>query len=156
MARIDDITPEEQPDRLWSKVSYLINRISHRYNHGVQAKFREEGLTTLNARIIAALQIYEQLTVSELCVHAIAEQSTMSRALDRLEEGGLISRDSDVSDSRSRVMRLQPKGQQLFSVVMPTFDQANDDLLGALDPGEQAQLRLLLTKVLQNIRKNPV
>lgn len=152
----DQTKLEEEPGNLWSMTSYLINRISHRYNHNVQAVLKAQGLTTLNGRIIVSLQVYGQLTVNELCVHAIAEQPTMSRALDRLEAEGLISRLVAENDSRARVVQLTAKGEAMCGDIKPVMRVANENLLEGLDPDEREQLRKLLTQVLRQIRKNPV
>lgn len=114
------------------------------------------GLTTLNVRIIVCLKVYGQLTINELCVHAIAEQPTMSRALDRLEKDGLISRVVGETDSRSRVVQLMPKAEAMYNNIIPVMNDANEDLLAGLKPNERAQLMTLLMQVLKHIRKNPI
>lgn len=65
--------------------SFLLNHIVHKYNHIVHARLRSTEVSTLQMRIIVTLHTYGRLTVSELCGYAIAEQPTMSRALDSLE-----------------------------------------------------------------------
>ncbi|WP_420413949.1 MarR family winged helix-turn-helix transcriptional regulator [Roseibium sp.] len=143
-------------NKLWNMASYLINRISHRYNKNVHGELKAIGLTTLNVRIVACLKTFEQLTINELCVHAIAEQPTMSRALDRLEQEGLVSRVIRDDDGRSRVVQLTPKGAAMYVDIMPVLRGANEDLLAALDPDERAQFMSLLTRVLKQIRENPI
>ena len=147
----------EHPDKdLWAIGSYLINRIAHRYNRNVRGELKALGLTTLNARIVVSLRAFGQLTISELCVHAIAEQPTMSRALDRLERDGLVSRGVGETDGRSRLVRLTPAGERLRERIMPVLDEANDVLLEGLAPPERAELMSLLGRVLERIRKHPI
>lgn len=136
--------------------SYLINRITHRYNNNVRAELKAMGLTTLKVRIIVSLHIYDGLSVNELCIHAIAEQPTMSRVLDRLEKDGLVSRFVAENDSRSRLVKLSDAGKSLFGDIMPVMREANKDLLGCLEPGEREELLDLLTKILKHIRQNPI
>ena len=50
----------------------------------------EQGLSTSKMRTLAALAANGTLTVNELTVMAVSEQSTMSRTLDQLEYDGLI------------------------------------------------------------------
>lgn len=148
--------PDTEPDTLWEMTSYLINRISHRYNHNVQSELKALGLTTLNARIIVCLKVYGQLTVNELSIHAIAEQPTMSRALDRMEDDGLISRVAGEQDSRSRVAGLTAKGKAMYLRIMPIMAGANEHLLAGLKAEDQTRLMALLTQVLKQLRKNPI
>lgn len=156
MLQSNDSGPNEEPDELWKMASYLINRITHRYNHNVRAELKTMGLTTLKVRIIVSLHIYDELTVNELCIHAIAEQPTMSRVLDRLESDGLVSRSVAENDSRSRLVQLTDAGKSLFERIMPVMKDANGELLSCLKPGERTQLLDLLTRLLKHIRQNPI
>jgi len=57
---------------------YLLNRIVHRYNQSVQKVMRARGLNIPKMRAIAALASQGDLTVNDLTVYAVSEQSTMS------------------------------------------------------------------------------
>ncbi len=151
-----DDTTQQDFDQLWSMPSYLLNRISHRYSQNVHSELKSRGLTTLNLRIIVALKFRGELTVNELCVHAIAEQPAMSRALDRLETDGYVTRVVSESDSRVRIVQLLEPAVQLFDEMFPVMQSANQKMLSALSEQEREQLIGLLVKVLTSIRKSPV
>ena len=151
----DAVGPENY-SQLWAMPSYLLNRISHRYSQNIHDCLKERGLTTLNVRIIVALRFYGKLTVNELCIHAIAEQSAMSRALDRLEKEGYISRSVSEKDSRARIVRPLGPAKELFEDIFPVMRDANEEMLAGLSAEERMQLLGLLTKVLKKFRTNPV
>ena len=155
-SREENAELDKENDSLFGMVSYLLNRISHRYNRNVRSELKAIGLTILDVRTLVSLRVYGLLTINELCVHAIAEQPTMSRALDRLELDGLISRDISEGDARLRVVQLMPKGEALCETIMPVLMGANDEMLAGLKQAERAQLVDLLTRVLKQIRKNPI
>lgn len=141
--------------KLGNLASYLLNRIAHRYNHGTHSRLKAVGLTTIATRIIVSLKVYGELTVKELCVHAIAEQPTMSRALDRMEDEKLISRQVSDKDNRVRVVRLTEQGEAVYEKIWPVMVGANEDLLRGISEDDRAALMRILTTILENIRKNP-
>ena len=148
-----DRTP---PKALTGLPSYLLTRIAHRYNQTIHAELKAVGLTTISTRIIASLKVFGELTINELCVHALAEQPTMSRALDRLEADGLVARSVKDEDARMRVVQLTPEGAALFERIWPVTMAANDRLLDGLDAGERRELIRLLLRVLENVRVHPI
>jgi len=144
------------PTDLQKIVSYLLNRVSHRYNQTVHSKMREAGLTVMNARVIVCLKIFGELTVNDLCVHAIAEQSTVSHALDRMANENLISRHIGERDSRVRVVRLTPDGEAMYDKIWPVMAAANEELLKGVSQPDRKVFTRVLTHVLKNIRKHPI
>jgi len=150
--------PQEitKPKALTGLPSYLLTRIAHRYNQTIHAELKAIGLSTIFTRIIASLKIFDELTINELCVHALAEQPTMSRALDRLEADGIIKRSVKDEDNRKRVVRLTAEGEALFDSIWPVTINANEAMFqGISDADREVTMRTLL-KVLENIRVHPI
>lgn len=148
--------PPTKPTELTSLPSYLLTRISHRYSQSLHAELKSIGLTTIATRIVAALNIFGSLTINELCVHAIAEQPTMSRALDRLEGDGLVQRTVQDNDNRKRVIQLTPKGARLFDDIWPVMLAANAAMLDGISQEDQDVTMRTLLQILKNIRQNPI
>lgn len=148
-----DTNPPKNP--LTDLPSYLITRIAHRYNQTIHAEVKAMGLTTIATRVIASLQVFGELTINELCVHALAEQPTMSRALDRLEADGIINRSVKDEDNRVRVIRLTSEGQALATKIWPAMQGANDALLDGIPQADRDATMRTLLKVLENIRVHP-
>ena len=151
--RIDG-APKE-PARLRHLASYLLNRIVHRYNQTLQSELKQKGMTTIIMRTVVSLKVNGALTVSELCVHAIAEQPTMSRTLDKMEAEGLIAREVSEADQRVRVIRLTAAGEALYDNIWPVMIGANEDMLKGISPADRADLMRILTQILESIRKHP-
>lgn len=133
---------------------YLMNRIMHRYNQGLQAEFAPAGLSVSKMRALAALAAMGKLTVNELAIYAVAEQSTMSRTVDQMEKDGLISRAISEKDSRVRVVTLSEAGQDTYREMWPKMQAAEANMLDGLDDETRAQFIETLNQVLRNIRHN--
>ena len=149
---VGDPTP---PKALTGLPSYLLTRIAHRYNQTIHEELRAVGLATISTRIIASLKVFGELTINELCVHALAAQPTMSRALDRLEAEGLVQRSVKDEDARKRVVQLTPEGAALFDRIWPVTMAANERMLDGIGAQDRKELMRLLLKVLENIRVHP-
>jgi len=136
--------------------SYLLNRITHRYNKSVHKELGAVGLTTIKTRILVSLKLLGGLSVNDLCVHAIAEQPTMSRALDRLEAEGLVERYADAQDSRIRMVRLTRAGEETYRKIYPVIEEQNRAMMKGISAADQEALRRILMKMLENIRVNKI
>lgn len=142
------------PMDLGTFAPYLMNRIMHRYNQNVQTELAPLGLSVPKMRALAALAAKDTLTVNELAVFAIAEQSTMSRTVDQMERDGLIRRDVHPADSRARAVSLTEAGKATYASVWPIMQKAEADLLDDLDPETTRALLTTLNRILRNIRRN--
>ncbi len=133
---------------------YLMNRIMHRYNQSLQTAMAEQGLSISKMRTIAALAASGPLTVNELTVFAVSEQSTMSRTLDQLEYDGLIARTASKKDSRVRVVQLTSSGRKIFRRIWPEMHAAEEALFAKLTQQQRDDFVDTLSQILLNIRKH--
>ena len=144
------------PQSLTGLPSYLITRIAHRYNQTTHGELKEIGLSTISTRILASLKIFDELTINELCVHALAEQPTMSRALDRLATDGLILRTVKNEDNRMRVVKLTDEGEKIVTKIWPVMLNANEAMLRGISDADREVTVRTLRSVLENIRVHPI
>ena len=62
---------------------YLMNRIMGRYNATLRDDFRKQGLTIPQVRTLAVLSVTDGVTVNDLSVYTVIEQSTLPRLTSR-------------------------------------------------------------------------
>jgi len=133
---------------------YLMNRIMGRWNANLQERMSTRGLTVVKMRTLAVLSVNSGLTVSQLSVYSVIEQSTLSRSLDGMEDQGFIRREAGKKDGRVREIFITAKGRDAFDVFWPDmFENYNNLFLGIEEPERDAFLKTL-NKLLMNIRKN--
>ncbi|MEJ8572321.1 MarR family transcriptional regulator [Microbaculum marinum] len=133
---------------------YLINRISARWNTDLLERLKEQGLTTIQMRILSVLSVMAGITVNELAVFTIAEQSTMSRTLDGMERDGLVRRKNRKGDLRVRELYLTEKGREAFRQVWPVMHGSLEHMFDGFSDEDYETLIVLLTRVLRNIRRH--
>lgn len=135
---------------------YLMNRIMGRYNATLRDAFRREGRTVPQVRTLAVLSVSDGVTVGDLAVYTVIEQSTLSRTLDALEAQGLVRRESGETDSRVRKVFLTDEGRAEFSRAWPAMHDAFEAMFDDIDDAEYSALVITLQKMLRNIRQHDI
>lgn len=152
---------DDQPDRptigeigLNHFAPYLMNRIVARWNATMAEELREYELSTAKMRTLAVLSVSASLTINELSVFAVIEQSTMSRTLDSLEDQGYIRRTPRAEDMRIRDVTITENGRTAFASFWPTMYDSMLQMFDGIDEDEYRAFTATLHKILVNIRKH--
>jgi len=135
---------------------YLMNRIMGRYNAGFREEMAGMGLTTPKARALAVLTVVDGPLIRELAVYTVIEQSTLSRALDQMQEGGLIRRETDATDSRAVRVFITESGRAVFENLWPHMAEAQARMFRGIPEDERRAFVATLQKMLVNIRKHEI
>ena len=135
---------------------YLINLVSQSWTTHLAAALRAHDLTTTKMRALAILSIASPVTINELSLYALTEQSTMSRTLDALEEQGFVTRKARPEDLRVRDVHITDPGRAAFARVWPEMYDLLLKLFEGVDSEEYAAFTSTLHKLLANIRKHEI
>ncbi|HEV3042605.1 MAG TPA: MarR family winged helix-turn-helix transcriptional regulator [Roseiarcus sp.] len=130
--------------------TYLMNRVAATWNGEIQDALRAYDLTTVKMRTLAVLSITPGLTVNELSLFTVTEQSTMSRMLDAMEEQGLIRRQAREDDLRVREVHPTSAGRELFARFWPTLYDRFTRLFRGVGEEEYQAFVGTLHKLIQN------
>ena len=133
---------------------YLMNRIMGRYNAALQTEMAEQGLTTPQMRSLAVLSVIDGILIRELAVYAVVQQSTLSRALDTLDQNGLIRRETDGQDSRATRVFITDAGREAYERLWPHMAGAYEAMFKGIDEGEKRAFVGTLQTILRNLRKH--
>lgn len=135
---------------------YLLNRISARWNADIADALKTQNMTTAQMRLLAVLSVNSGLTVNELSVLTVTEQSTMSRTLDALEDQGMIRRQARSDDMRVREVHILDAGRAAFAQIWPTVHAQYAKLFEGVSADEHQAFVGTLHKMLRNIRKHEI
>ncbi len=135
---------------------YLMNRLMARYNANLADELSQIGMTTAKVRALAVLSVVSSVTINELSVFAVTEQSTMSRTLDSLEEQGFIRRQPRPGDMRVRDVAITEEGRAAFEQVWPTMYGFLLQMFDGIDEDEHRAFVGTLQKMLRNVRKHEI
>ena len=135
---------------------YLINSVSLSWTTHLAAALKPHDLTTTKMRALSILSITSPLTINELSLYALTEQSTMSRTLDALEEQGFLQRRARPEDLRVRDVHITEPGRAAFTRVWPEMYDLLLKAFDGIDNEEYSAFTATLHKVIANIRKHGI
>ena len=114
-----------------------------------------QGLSPAEFNALAALRRQpppHELTPSAISTTIAISTGGMTKALNKLEEAGYVSRQVSAKDRRSRRVRLTASGKARIEEAMAGLLVHHKVTLdGILGPGEKAELIGLLQKLLDNL-----
>lgn len=132
---------------------YLLNRLSAVWNAELQGVLKDLDISTTKFRALAVLTVASGITVNELALFAVTEQSTMSRTLDALEDQDLVRRKQKSGDARVREVFITDKGVTLFGTLWPDIHGLYARFFDGVDDMEFRGFIATLHKVLRNTRE---
>lgn len=122
----------------------------------MQAAVYRIGLTVgRDSRSILKELLFEgSMTQKKLADACLLDVTTMSRTLDRMEQAGLLVRESNPDCRRSWLIALTDKGTDIAKKVQQIFEETDKIYCSNLSEKEAEQLFVLLQKVEDNISQN--
>jgi DNA-binding MarR family transcriptional regulator len=99
------------------------------------------GVTYEQFLVLAHLWHEANLSQSELAQRAFLDKTSLARMLRRMEQAGLVSRQSDETDARVNRVNLTPQGRDLQSRIEPLRDEGLHKAVENLDEEEVTELR---------------
>jgi len=89
------------------------------------------------------------LPLGQLAERLACVKSNVTQLVDRLEADGLVSREADPNDRRSRLAVLTDAGRSAYARGSEIHQRMEHELFSALTPQEAEQLHRLLAKLEQ-------
>ena len=135
---------------LWVKLA----RAFSVFNHRTAEHIRTFGLTQAQFGALECLGHKGPLTLGELCRKQLVSGGNMTVVVDNLEREKLVERLRSKEDRRAIVVRLTPKGKELFDRIFRGHAEYVATLSSVLSEGEQARLSSLLKKLGKSVSTN--
>jgi len=137
--------------KLWDNPCWLAFRVNYlalRYNTPLYTWIqRTTGLSRVEYVVVYSLALADGAQARDISDSSGFPKNTLSRAVAKLERGGLIVREHLPGGGRNQPLRLSDAGWRLFEKTLPAFERFERMMLSALDADEQAQLADLLARI---------
>ncbi|MGW4058672.1 MarR family winged helix-turn-helix transcriptional regulator [Amycolatopsis sp. NPDC004747] len=131
-------------DPVTEDVVALLARIVDRFVGSYESAAAAQGLTTVQAKVLAALD--EPLPMHRIAEKLKSERSNVTGIIDRLEARGLVERRPGERDRRIKNIVATPAGAELARNFRQALGFAAEPL-AALAPEERVRLRDLLGRM---------
>ena len=112
------------------------------------------GMGVSDFGVLEALLHRGPLTVKELGQKVLLTSGSMSVAVDRLAERGLVERTDDERDRRARLVKLTTKGHELISEAFSVHRMALEAAIAGFPQQDRRELLPLLRKLGHTAEKN--
>jgi len=128
---------------------YLLRRADQTLSAPFYAVLTRHSVARSEWRVLAVLEEFDELSVLDLADASLSPQPTVTHALRRLEQRGLVLRTPGTDDRRQRFISITRSGSRLTRTLMTEAKQVEADALA--DAGDLttlfAQLRELTERV---------
>jgi DNA-binding MarR family transcriptional regulator len=124
--------------KLWLRMLSCTNQIEAEIRRRLRVQF-----DTSLPRFDYMAQLYrepEGLRMKDLSSHLMVTGANVTGITDELERDGLVTRSSSLTDRRSWIVRLTPKGRQLFETMAQEHEQWILELFSCLNGTSLAQV----------------
>lgn len=135
---------------------WLLKQAFHFTLKSVNDAVSDHGVTTAQIGLLRQLANEPGLSGAELARRLLISPQGVQLALSALEKRGLVERRQDPQHGRILRAYLTEDGQQVTAAVVSEAVEANNAVFGVLSADEQQQLRVLLTKIVEQGTGHPL
>jgi DNA-binding MarR family transcriptional regulator len=145
---------DTREDRAWRTFVHMHHRLRLRLH---QHLLNEFGLTDTDYEILVVLSEHlgDCMPAQELCSLLQWEKSRLSHQARRMEERGLIARETNPSDARSTMICLLPAGRAAIEEAAPRhLDNVRRHFIDLLTPAELDVLTAVQERILHHLAED--
>lgn len=135
-------------EELRTSPGYLLARVGAESRRRWTQALGSAGLRPSHFGVLMTLGLLGDASQRRLGLAIGVDPRNLVGVIDHLQERGLIVRRVDRGDRRRHSVRLTSVGRDLLVELRKAGEAAERELLGALEPAEEAELTRLLTKLL--------
>ncbi len=132
-------------------VGYWLVQTARAYRKALEDELVPYGITFRQAQVLGWLCLTRDLSQSQLAKVLMIEPATLVGVLERMERDGLISRLTDPSDHRRKIIRLDHRAKELCDAVAECATRVHARAAQGLGPAQLDTLRELLKRIRDNL-----
>lgn len=138
---------------LENALPFLIHGLGQLIRSRSYKEFNQHGLELTPEQWIVLVRLWQKdgRTVSDLSESTLRDRPTMSRILDTMEASGLVRREPDPEDARSRFVLLTREGKTLRKRLVPIAKALVAELERGIPEEDLLLTRDTLRRMFQNL-----
>lgn len=141
----------EQAD---DSAGFLLWKITTLWQVKLERVLGDFGITQTQYAILASLKWFEEkdepTTQTHLVGHTKIDKMTLSKAIRRIEEAGLVVRENSSTDSRAMNVRFTAQGRELIQKAIVAIECADEAFFSCLTENQLDAYKSLTSQVITN------
>jgi len=133
------------------RLGFLIHDVQRLMRKRFEARASGFGLSAAQWRLMVRVAKEEGIAQARLAELLEIEPISVSRLVDRMEEGGWVERRSDPSDRRVRTVYPTAKARDAYATVKSLAGEVYEEALTGLSGEQRRTLIICLDKIAENL-----
>jgi DNA-binding MarR family transcriptional regulator len=130
---------------------YWLARLNGRYSMAMEKILKKIDLDIPRWRILLTIKDHDELSISEISVHAIAKLSTVTKIVYRMKADGLVDTNTCSSDGRVTQVSLTELGRQTIEKAQGATSNIFNMSFKGLTEAQITKLNGTLEKIFNNL-----
>lgn len=135
---------------------YLLFQVARQQDINYGQKFAVTGLSLQWWRILAVIRRIENCSMKDLALYSAIDRTTLTRAVDRLVDEGLVERRSAPGDRRRVHVMLSANGEAVFSRAAQILLDGNAAMLAGIETDDVRTAARVLRQIVRNLVDDPL
>lgn len=135
-----------------ASAGFLLWKVTALWQRKLAEVLGDFGITQTHYAILASLRWFEEKgeppTQAHLVEHTRIDKMTLSKAIRKLEGGGLIAREQSSDDSRATNVRFTTKGRRVIHQAIQAVENADEDFFSVLAKRELDTYKSFMAKII--------
>lgn len=150
---VDDDPAGQAALELERFLPFRLSQLTNMVSDDLAARYRSRfGISIPEWRVMAGLGHLGQASAGEIAAHGSMDKVKVSRAVARMLDAGLITRETDPRDNRASILRLSPRGRRVYDRIAALALAWERDFLAPLSPDEVMKLEDMLARLRTHMR----
>lgn len=152
---MSSFNPEQHLINSNSKITASLGKISEVFRALVQAEAQSHGLSSTQLQLLLFIRFHpdpQQRKAAYMAKEFNVTKATISDSVKALEQKALVQRLTDVKDSRSFILSLTPKGQEL-ALATENYTRPLDQVVNSLLPEQKGHLQYALFDLIYRLNQ---
>ena len=149
--------PDNSPfryEKADDSAGFLLWKITALWQNKLAKVLSGFGITQTQYAILASLKWFEEnkepITQAHLVEHAMIDKMTLSKAIRRLEEAGLVLREASLIDNRAINVRFTTRGRKLILKAIVAIENTDEAFFSCLNEEQLMAYKSLTSLVIAN------
>ena len=138
-------------DNIDRNLGFLLHDVARLMRKRFEQNARELGLTRSQCQVLAHLSRHDAIQQSTLAELLEVEPITLTRIVDKLEEGGFVDRRAHPTDRRIRQLHLTKKAHPLLSEIFAIGAITRGEAFEGVPDAERERLFAILSSMKANL-----